>query len=109
MTVNTLQKNVKILDQAYQISYAEGTEKSLDTAVRFLNEQLAETQKQNQNATTVRLMAVTALNLAHQLMKSRHSHEAYERQMNERLKNINDVISKKTYSTSPLKEFGANL
>ena len=109
ITKNTFTKNVKVLDQTYQVSYTEGEEDSLNTAVQYLNEQLVRMKEQNQSSVTSHLMAITALNLAHQLAECRHTKEVHEQQINQRLKNLNDTLSKKNYLEPPLKEFGASL
>lgn len=67
----TNQKTVKIFDKEYRVACPEGQEHKLAKAADFLNQRMQEMKDSGASLGNEQTAAITALNLAHELLERR--------------------------------------
>lgn len=79
------QSMVKVSNKEYRVSYPEGQESKLNQASDLLNRRIQTAKNENAEIGTEQTIAITALNLAHELLEQRSS-------LKQQLQHENDAI-----------------
>jgi len=67
--------DVNIYDREYRVACAPGERAALETAVGFVDQRMSEIAGKTKNATAERVAVMAALNIAHEFLSYRDSHQ----------------------------------
>ena len=91
------QSTVKISGKEYQVTYPVGQEKKLVEASNLLNRRIEDAKNTSASIGNEQTIAITALNLAHELIEQRFSEQQRQQSENDaiksRLRKMNERLS----------------
>ena len=93
---------VQILDKEYRIACPEGEEDSLRASAKLLNKRINEVRDTGKVIGPDRIVAMTALNLVHELLSERDEHEKQSTQFTSKVRNLHERIETAIHSAKQL-------
>lgn len=84
--------SVRIFDKEYTVGCPEGERTSLFAAVELLNARMTELRDGGKVIGSERIAVISALNLAHELLKLKTSHSTAVSSVGERLSRLNSKV-----------------
>ncbi len=104
---------IKVFGKTYHVECSSGEKENLFRAANYLEEQMRLIQAKNHGRITgERLLIITALNLANDLLTARHIFSKNEEKLNQHIQEISNKLIKKITRDSidpTTKIFGATL
>ena len=93
---------VMIFNKEYRVSCPEGQEEKLGAAVEFLNQRMQETKNSNAGTGIDQTIAITALNLTHELLEQRQQQQQQQQRESDEVRERLQAIKKRLdMNTSP--------
>ena len=83
---------LNILDKEYRIACPNGEEESLQASAHLLNTRIQEIRDNGKALGTDRVAVMAALNLAHEFINQKNSHERTANSMTNRVRTLKDRI-----------------
>jgi len=83
---------VKILNKEFQVSCPPGSEEQLFEAAHYLDQKIREIRKNGRVIGIERMTIMAALNIAHELLASRHEKDADLQSLNEQIERLQNKI-----------------
>ena len=117
MTESSSNMEINILNKSYQIAFPNNEQEALRLAADFLNERIQETKIKTTTKSNEPLLAITALNLAHELLINHRSIDSQKATINQQLKRLSEKLSgisgdpnrTAATTTTATKDFGTTL
>lgn len=91
-TATALPVSIRILDKEYIIACPEDEQEALEKAVQYLNRKTRETQAKGAAVGSDRLLALTALNIANELLQESTTQQSHHRRLNGQLLQLQNKI-----------------
>ena len=101
---NPHQMKVVLFNREYRVSCPENQEEKLVAAAEFLNQRTRETQDSNAGIGADQTIAITALNLAHELLEQREGQQHEQRKTEQTLLQQRDENDKVRERLEAIKE-----
>lgn len=92
MTNKTVDTTVELLGRPYPIRCPESELQSLQQAAEYLNKKMAEVQEAGKVASLERIVIITALNIAHQLLQGDQQKTSLMSKINQRISTLQDKL-----------------
>ncbi|MEM8844749.1 MAG: cell division protein ZapA [Pseudomonadota bacterium] len=93
---------VQILDKEYRIACPKGEEESLRASADLLNKRINEVRDTGKVIGPDRIVAMTALNLVHELLSERDENEKQSTQFTSKVRNLHERIETAIHSAKQL-------
>ncbi len=94
--------SVEILGKEYLISCPESEKEALLAAARYLDEKMRDVKESGKIIGTERISVVAALNISHELLQHKFTDHHNEKQVRERLQNLQKRITRTLDDTPQL-------
>jgi cell division protein ZapA len=94
VTADSLATNIRLLDKEYTVSCPEDEREALFEVARFLDGRMREVRDSSRVIGIERIAVMTALNLAHELLRNRESRAALESTIESEVRRVTEKLER---------------
>ena len=91
-TGNSKPMRVNIMDKEYLVACPDNEREALFASAEFLTEKMKEIRDSGKIVGADRIAVMAALNMAHELLESRHVKDEYQHKISQRIRALQDKI-----------------
>lgn len=91
-TEDTIPVSVQILDKEYRIGCKDGEQHGLIASAQYVDRRMRELRQTGKVIGSDRIAVMVALNIAHELLESRKTHDQNEQAISERIRSLQKKI-----------------